>query len=137
MRAREMAHAQRGRDRLDGASDKVADFGGFVAGGAEIFVPGFGEGVDQLRNGAAGDLKFSSGNFSPGVNQGAAFALLFELNPLNDRDANGAIDPADLLHGRAGDDHVLDHGFHGTQKFDEQAAADLPGPAFVTAQIDV
>src|SRR5882757_4616466 len=104
MRARELVQVLQKSESLSGIGDEIADFGGLVAGGAEIFVPGFGEGVDELWNGAAGDLEFPSGNFSPGVNHGAAFALLFELNPLNDRDANGAIDPADLLHGRAGDD---------------------------------
>src|SRR5579864_4746778 len=132
-----MAHGLRKRDFLDGVGDEIADFGGFVAGGAEIFVPGFGEGVDELRNGAAGDFEFGSGNFSPGVNHGAAFALLLELNPLNNGDAQSAINPANLLHRRAGDDDVLDHGFHGTQDLDKKAAADLPGPAFVPAKVAV
>src|SRR5215472_4833478 len=117
--------------------DRLVNFGGLVTSGSEVFVPGFCEGANELWHSSASDFEFGAGNLTPGMDNCAALALRLEFHPLNDRNAQGAIDPAHLLGRRAGNDHMVDDGFYGTQQFDKKTASDLPRPAFIPAKVAV
>ena len=107
-----------------------------IAGHSEGFVPSSREAREKFLHGMPADLDAGMNHLSPGVDAGA-FGSFFKGDPLSESDADGVIDPAHFLSWDACGNYVVDHGVYGTQNFDLETAAGLPGIAVAPAQFAI
>jgi len=107
-----------------------------IASDAKGFVPGSCEAREKLFDGAPADPDSWVNHFPPGSDVGS-FLRFLKSDPLGEGDANGVVDPPYFPSGDTCGNYVVDDSIYGTQDFNLEAAAGLPGVAIAPAQFAV